>query len=270
MNGFQWDRRIRRANELAAEHPFAAEVMHFYARLAGFQRGLYAHFEAACGSERKKRPAGSLRHELDLFVLLPKFRDFLARVEPVAPTPIARAAHELQLQDVGRWQHLLASYWETAPSSLACGPTDSYFAWLYLQPYAEYLADHTEPLSADGAPAVCPLCCGKPQVGALRPEGDGAKRSLLCSLCATEWGYRRLICPACGEEDAGKLALYVAKQFEHIRVEACDSCRHYIKTVDLTKNGRAVPVVDELAAIPLNLWAEENGYTKWGSNLLGI
>jgi hypothetical protein len=29
---------------------------------------------------------------------------------------------------------------------------------------------------------------------------------------------------------------------------------------DLTKNGLAIPVVDELATIPLNLWAEENGY----------
>jgi formate dehydrogenase maturation protein FdhE len=38
--------------------------------------------------------------------------------------------------------------------------------------------------------------------------------------------------------------------------------RHYIKTIDLTKNDRAVSVVDELMAIPLSLWAAENGYTK--------
>ena len=29
----------------------------------------------------------------------------------------------------------------------------------------------------------------------------------------------------------------------------------------MTKNGKAVPVVDELAAIPVSLWAQENGYT---------
>jgi formate dehydrogenase maturation protein FdhE len=55
-----------------------------------------------------------------------------------------------------------------------------------------------------------------------------------------------------------------------VRIEACDSCHHYIKTIDLTKNGNAVPVVDELAAIPLSLWAEENGYSKLQANLLGI
>ena len=44
----------------------------------------------------------------------------------------------------------------------------------------------------------------------------------------------------------------------------------YIKTVDLTKYGLAIPVVDELATIPLNLWAQENGYTKLQLNLLGM
>ena len=55
-----------------------------------------------------------------------------------------------------------------------------------------------------------------------------------------------------------------------IEKRACDSCRYYIKTVDLTKNGHAVPVVDELATIPLNLCAQEHDYIKLRANLLGI
>jgi FdhE protein len=93
---------------------------------------------------------------------------------------------------------------------------------------------------------------------------------LICSLCATEWGYRRIVCPACGEESVDKLPVYIAEELPHVRVEACDTCRHYIKTIDLTKDGRAMPVVDELAAIPLSLWASENRYTKWSANLLGL
>ncbi len=107
-------------------------------------------------------------------------------------------------------------------------------------------------------------------VGVLREEGHGAKRSLVCSLCLTEWDYRRVVCPACGEERFDKLSAYTASQFEHMRVEACDTCKVYINTVDLTKNGLAIPVVDELAALPLGLWAQEKGYTKLQSNLLGI
>jgi len=79
-----------------------------------------------------------------------------------------------------------------------------------------------------------------------------------------------MLCPACGEENVENLVIYTADQFLHIRIEACDSCRHYIKTIDLTKNGNAVPIVDDLAAIPLSLWAEENGYSKVQANILGI
>ena len=89
-------------------------------------------------------------------------------------------------------------------------------------------------------------------------------------MCATEWTYGRIIRPACGEEAVEKLAIYTANQFQHVRVEACDTCRHYIKTVDLTKNGHAVPVVDELATMPLNLWAQEHGYVKLQPNLLEL
>ncbi len=149
-------------------------------------------------------------------------------------------------------------------------PAEALLSWIFLQPYAEYLADHSEWTAPSGRPSVCPLCGSKPQVGALRPEGDGGKRSLICSLCATEWDYRRVVCPACGEQDDHKLAVYTAEEFSHVRVEACDACHSYIKTVDLTKDGHAVPVVDELATIPLNLWAAEHGYLKLQNNFLGI
>jgi len=55
-----------------------------------------------------------------------------------------------------------------------------------------------------------------------------------------------------------------------VRVEACDTCKCYIKSVDLTRSGLAVPVVDELAAIPLTLWAHEHGYNKLQPNLLAV
>ena len=51
-------------------------------------------------------------------------------------------------------------------------------------------------------------------------------------------------------------------EFPHVCVEACDSCGRYIKAVDLTVDGRAVPLVDEIATLPLNIWAEEHGYSK--------
>jgi len=67
-----------------------------------------------------------------------------------------------------------------------------------------------------------------------------------------------------------KLPVYSANEIANVRVEACDTCHRYLKTVELTKDGHAVPVVDEIATIALNLWASEHGYAKIQTNLLGI
>jgi len=107
-------------------------------------------------------------------------------------------------------------------------------------------------------------------VGVLRPEGDGARKSLICMLCAHEWAFRRLLCPACGEGREPQLAFYSTPEIAQVRVDVCDTCHTYVKSVDLTKIGIAVPVVDELATIPLDLWARAHGYEKLQSNLLGI
>jgi formate dehydrogenase maturation protein FdhE len=53
-------------------------------------------------------------------------------------------------------------------------------------------------------------------------------------------------------------------------VECCDACKTYIKSVDLTKNGHAEPLVDELASAPLDLWAREHGYARLQNNLMGM
>jgi formate dehydrogenase accessory protein FdhE len=271
MKDGKWDARIRRAQELAAVYPFASEGLRFYERVTGFQRSLYSDIRTACGSVKRIAASGSLRQELDLFVLLPRFGSFLSFVEANAPGPLAQSAAELRHQATARGQEVICGFWRAGPDRpSALSASDELLAWTFLQPYAQYLADHTEPLTPAGTPPLCPLCSGKPQVGVLRQEGDGAKRTLICALCSTEWDYRRLVCPACGEENVEKLAVYNAEEFSHVRVEACDTCRYYIKTVNLTKDGRAVPVVDELATIPLNLWATEHGYVKLRTNLLGI
>ena len=82
----------------------------------------------------------------------------------------------------------------------------------------------------------------------LREAGHGAKRSLLCGLCLTEWPSMRLVCAGCSESQFEKLPVFRADEYDAVRVDACESCRTYIKTIDLTGMGAAVPVVDDLQA----------------------
>jgi len=270
MNRSKWDRRIQRADELAAAHPFAAEVLRFYKGIATYQKELYAHIAAARGNASRRKIASCFDEDLDLSLLLPKFEEFLSRIGAFSPAPVAHSAANLRSQPSAQNRKLLSDYWRRATASEAIDDgADALMTWTFLQPYAEFLADGSDHKPGNDG-ASCPFCGAKPLVGVLRPEGDGAKRFLICSLCSTEWPFRRILCPRCGEEAVNKLAVYTANDFTHVRVEGCDTCQRYIKTVDLTKNGLAVPIVDELATIPLNLWAQEHGYTKLRTNLLGV
>ncbi len=84
-----------------------------------------------------------------------------------------------------------------------------------------------------------------------------------------EWTFERLLCPSCGERRFELLPVFTPEG-SHVRVDACDTCKHYIKTVDLTRDGHAIAVVDELATLPLDLWAREHEYTKLTPNLIGV
>jgi FdhE protein len=282
MIGGKWERRIERAGELALARPESAQGLAFYQRIASFQKSFYEGLGPV--SSRPHGGPRALREELAIFPLLPWLSSFLPYVADVAPAPLAAAAAELSAAGPARWEEVLGDVWSGENGAEPPTPAESLLGWAFLQPYAEHLADaaadaeranggqeeaESEPEVRTTSP-LCPACGGAPQVGVLRPLGDGAKRSLVCSLCATEWDYRRLVCPACGEEEVEKLPIYTAQELPYVRVEACDTCRHYLKTIDLTKNGLAVPVVDELAAIPLSLWAAEKGYEKLHPNLLGL
>jgi len=271
MKVLKFDERIRRAGELATAHPFAAEILEFYKHLAALQKSLYIAQQETNGNGRANQFQRLAGEHLDFEFLTAKFPEFLPAVEASAPLPIAHSARELRAQSESSWNERFSQFlFGERHSELNTTDGEELLFLAFLQPYAEFFADHREHNSPDEASKVCPFCQSKPLVGALRPEGDGGKRSLICSLCFTEWNYGRIRCPCCGEESVEKLAVYTADQFPHVRVEACDTCRHYIKTVDLTKNGLAVPIVDELATIPLNLWAQEHEYLKLQPNLLGI
>jgi len=263
-----WEERAARAEELARSYPFAEEILSFYGELIGFQKSLHAHF--ASGKSSGPKQNGPLPDTLDFSILRPWFQIFLRLVERVGPGKMGEMARELEQQGPAEWEAALQSFWGTKAVEETEPLPQRVFAKMFLQPLAEYLAEHAEFPRENYSQPVCPFCGSKPALGTLRPEGDGAKRSLVCSLCATEWLYRRLVCPACGEEDVHKLPIYTADTFQYVRVEACDTCKSYIKTVDLSKNGLAIPVVDELAAVPLTLWAEKTGYHKLQLNLLGM
>ena len=267
----RWEKRIARAKLLAGEVPSAAEVLTFYAEICTFQQSLFIQLKRTLGEVKPGKAAPQFRECFDAKPLLVHVPALLSLIRRAGTPLLAQAAEELARSEAADWESLLTTYWRAEAHTLEGAPLSHvFFAHVLVQPCAELAASRMGMEFPRVGPPSCPVCCGRPQVGVLREDGHGARRSLLCSFCFTEWGYRRTVCPACGEERVDSLPVYTASQFEHVRVEACDTCKTYIKTVDLTNTGLAVPEVDDLATVTLSLWAEEKGYKKLHPNLLGI
>src|ERR1700683_2183497 len=148
----QWDRRIRRATELSSTYSFAAEGLRFYARVATFQKSLYAEIQKTLADSPKISADRPLRDELDLFLLLPRFSGFLSVIQQIAPAPLAQAAAGLAQKGPAGWQRAIEAFWYAEPESPAsmddaeqaqttdgreATDSDRLLAWIFLQTYAQ-------------------------------------------------------------------------------------------------------------------------------------
>ena len=260
-----WQRRIQRARDLIESHEFAAEMLGFYVHLASFQEELQRDLDRALPEQAITVSPEEIGHK-ELATLDSRFDPFLSVVQKHGSQLLADLARELRSSGNDHWIDLLQDAWRVNSPSAA----REFLAQAFLQPYAELLRSRASLSRREVKYASCPFCHRKPGLGVLRQMGEGAARSMVCGFCAAEWDFRRLVCPGCGEEDDKKLPVFTASEFDFIRVECCESCKTYIKTIDLTKNGRAEPLVDELASAPLDLWAREHGYAKLHPNLLAM
>ena len=265
-----WNARIARARSLASNPSPVSAILEFYADLASFQRTLAAPI--AQDRFNADEPSNLLAVVAPAADALPGFLEWL---EGHAPAALAHAAAEGAAIGIDDWRHLLEQ-------RLAEGRIDEEGAAAFvveavLQPFVEQSSVR---LQADLSPvrptydgtdlARCPLCASLPVAAALREEGHGARRSLVCSLCFAEWDYLRVQCPACNENRFDALPVYTADAPANVRIDACDSCQTYIKAIDLTTDGLAVPIVDDLASLPLDLWARDRGYRRLYPNLLRL
>jgi FdhE protein len=137
---------------------------------------------------------------------------------------------------------------------------ESFFARAILQPYAATLPPGMN----------CPWCSGPPQTGSLRSQGDGLAFDLTCGLCLRQRAFPRTRCPSCDEASEGKLVNFTSDDFPSLRLQACESCRGYLVVIDLSRDPAAIPEVDEISALPLDVWAVEQGYHKVVRNIVGF
>ena len=115
----------------------------------------------------------------------------------------------------------------------------------------------------------CPVCGARPFIGKL--EEETGRKWLLCSLCYSEWPFKRLACPYCENEDQESLRFFFDEKSDSQgahRIDVCDKCKGYIKTIDIRKLGNKVNLfVENLATLELDIVAGKEGF-KGGMNIV--
>jgi len=269
-----WSTHRRRAEQLRGRYPFAAEVL-------GLYTGLLDAWHETWLLATEERPGPSELSEWSVRQALPRV---VKVTEAAGPAPLAAAVRELPADDVrdacAEW---LAGF--------ELEPVAAYLVRACLRPAMTALDD---PAAFDSDPVPrgdlrCPRCGGVAQLSVRAAADDklvSGGRSLACSRCWHTWPFSATTCPSCGETTGAKRTMYAehhdgpvvvaqpdaggASVHPHIRIEACASCERYLLDINLGREPAAIPEVDELAAVPLALYAVDQGLTKITPNLVGF
>jgi formate dehydrogenase maturation protein FdhE len=244
-----WQHRADRARYLASQYPASGEALTFIAALNSLQNEIAA---SANGWD-------------SLLACRQSVCELGARQGPL---PLREAALSL---DERSCRDALVSYWNMSDTR----SPRSFFARALLQPIVasqkqEIVAGHLGVRSAQKSGSRCPECGDLPQVAALRAKGDGKAQFLACALCLQEWTLPRGRCAACGEHADANLSYYDSPSFPQFQLQVCEACHSYLLTIDTTKEPSAIPDIDELVALPLGLWAQQQGYVRIQPSLIGL
>ena len=278
-----WTERRRRVGELRARQGFARQLLDFYGALLAVQ-------ERAFDDAAANRPAAEDLASYVTDIVVPSVLDVSLALGP------ERMRSELIHRIETDHPRAIVLRWIDGGEQPA---VDRFLARAALGPVLEALGADARRICAGPRDELhCPDCGGLPQLSYFDPGPEDlatGPRRLLCSRCSATWGFARMTCPGCGEDRSAKLSIFSEHGttsgeqgsvvrglqrgvppmdhgaiFPHVRIEACESCRHYLLSIDVASDPKAVPLVDELAAIPLDLYARDRGFTKITPNLMGF
>src|SRR5439155_2958390 len=227
MSGW-WDKQIQRADHLAPRANGSKELLNFYAHLLRAQKNIHEFLRC------RKDWLSSGELESDLPVLLDALPEFLKAIQSHGPESLAADAGELLETHPHVLSERLMSYWLNSSDI-------QFFEKAFLQPYLRWVAESgSRPVGREVSTGerYCPFCGGSPQVSFLQNKettAESGNRDLICATCLSSWEFRRVVCANCGEERPAKLWYFHSLEFDHLLIEACDTCKHYIKGVDLTR-----------------------------------
>ncbi len=173
------------------------------------------------------------------------------------------ALHEVLNRFAGGQQPLLDAWAEKTPGA------PSFLAFLAAAAAAPSLASGAAALAeAAGLDrdqihprGSCPICGSLPYL--LELQGKEGQRMAHCSLCRHTYRIRRLACAGCDTDQGARLRYFTAEGEPGFRVETCDHCRTYVKTIDFRQLDReAFAPLNDLESLALDILAGNQGFER--------
>jgi formate dehydrogenase accessory protein FdhE len=130
-----------------------------------------------------------------------------------------------------------------------------------LEVHRDILRPNSIAAVSDWLRPFCPTCGSPPAMGRL--EKEVGQRFLWCMVCNSQWQFPRLQCPFCLNADQTKLRYFFTDEASPYRVDVCDNCQRFLKTVDerkLEAERKAVMNVEDLLSLSLDELAKKEGY----------
>ena len=255
------ERRSGRASLLAKEGGSASGLLVFAAALLR-EQGRVA--TAVLALQARGPFSGEAGEDLPRFASL--FGGFLDALAPACPDDLRdEVLSRARAGETGLLEQL-TSFWDGGAS------TGDFLVRAFLRPCLEASSEAGCSLARPSSEGSCPRCGGPPSLAVRRPQegSEAGERFLFCPLCGFEFRFSRIRCPGCLEESPAALPHFQSDRYPGVRVEACDSCRRYVKSLDLTLDARPVPEIDDLVSVAVDLWAQEQGYARLEPGLAGM
>lgn len=243
---------IERIEVLKGKYPEALELLNFYARVLEYQREVYESLEGKEPNWKK-----NMKWFYKLMDLSKKYG-----------TPqISERVEELRLIERGKLGDIIDRFLKERTAE----DVDRFLFISFLNPFYERMAESMDVDKHNWLKTKCPVCGFRPHVSYIadREDVEGG-RFLICVLCGADWLYNRNRCVNCGNEEDDKIDYYHLSENRAVQLQACQKCGHYIKLIDLRVDGLAVPQVDDVATLVLDLWAKEKGFIRLEKNLFGL
>ena len=154
------------------------------------------------------------------------------------------------------------SYFDTTASELQIDKDIlAYFVYNSARPSLNLCANELSELldkNKEWHRGYCPICGSPPALSLFEEDG---RRFFCCSFCWYKWRTRRIFCHNCENSDHETLHYYSFEGDEGYRIDVCDKCKKYIKTIDTRNLDRFIyPPLEYLSTAHLDIKIAEMGF----------